>query len=269
MASSKFLCVGEEGRHALDLDEDAVAVDLHRIFGEAAVGRVDPGAGLGVEGPLMGATHDHPPVELSFREGDVLVRADALKGADLAAFGPDQKNGPAFDFDLRHVAFPEVVEGAGLLVGHGRHASAKMNSSASIGLMSVSARRLLRGKNSVAPWRRTRITLFGCGATRRPTEWCAAAAATSSIVFSVSTGTSSSTKSRSKLEMMGNRAMSGVLLKRSGLKGRGGAQAAASITRRPAAAPSAVTCGRLRPRHRRGRRRPSRPAPGSCRRARP
>ena len=75
------------------VDEDVVALDLDGIFGETAVGRIDPCAGLGVERPLMGAAHDDATVELAFREGDVLVRADALEGADLAAFRPDQQNG--------------------------------------------------------------------------------------------------------------------------------------------------------------------------------
>ena len=144
-------------------------------------------------------------VELALRQRDVLVRADALEGADLAAFGPDQQNvcpstsTSAMSPSQRSSSVQAFLK---VMASGVREDELERLHRLDVGLAEL----CLRGKNSVAPWRRTRITLSGCGATRRPTEWCAAAAATSSIVFSVSTGTSCSTKSHWKLEnQMGNK----------------------------------------------------------------
>ena len=80
-------------------------------------------------------------------------------------------------------------------------------STVSVGLKPASATFMPRGSSSVLPWRRTRRMWPGRARTRRPTECTAAAAATSSMVCSVSTGTSCRTKSPSKLEVNGKSAI--------------------------------------------------------------
>ena len=58
----------------------------------------------------MGFADDFFAVELAVNQRDVLVRADALEGLDLATIGADQQHFLAIDLEGLHFALPHVFD---------------------------------------------------------------------------------------------------------------------------------------------------------------
>ncbi|MGF6293263.1 hypothetical protein OKW50_007816 [Paraburkholderia youngii] len=102
--------MGKERMNAFYGNQNIVALELHEIFGETAVIRIDSFARTCVEGPLMSPARKHAPIEFSFNEPNVVVRTNALKAARLAAFGTYQHYHVAIHFHLGHLRFPQVIE---------------------------------------------------------------------------------------------------------------------------------------------------------------
>jgi hypothetical protein len=95
--------MGEQGLGRRSANDRRLHLD--RVLGEGAVVGVDALAAAGVELPQVGAADQLLAVELAFGEGDVLVRADALEGGDLTAFGAHQHDLVVIDGEGGHLAF--------------------------------------------------------------------------------------------------------------------------------------------------------------------
>jgi hypothetical protein len=102
--------------------------DADGVLREALAGRVDAEAVGDVEFPVMGAAGKDAASELAFDQRYVLVRADVRKSLE-AGFGIDEEDGTAGDGEGVHVADPDVVLVAEVVVGDYRGGAVHFSSS--------------------------------------------------------------------------------------------------------------------------------------------
>lgn len=103
-------CLCKNGCNAIGINKHAFAIDLHWIFGKAAVGWVDAFTGAAIEHPLMRPANHHLAVESAFHQRDILVRAYSLEGTYLTTLRTHQQDFMTIDLEGCHFAFPEIIQ---------------------------------------------------------------------------------------------------------------------------------------------------------------